>query len=506
MNAPLPDAQAVAETVKVWGAANPHFAARLAAGMPTVQALTRLGLELQRGNQIPEAIAVLRAALALTPNDPVPWCNYAMALDRGNFPAESAAGLEHSLALSRQQPDTWLLLGMVRKKLGEVGAAEAAFRAALELDSNSSAAWQLLGLLKQEQKDFAGAADCLNACVQAGGADAAVLANLGKLLFQLGRFLEADDAYQRAAALDPVNPHYRQMLRQTGFLRAMIQGGATDAAIADYQNAFAPAERPTEKDLETWLGSAFSQLSGFGYLDAAARLGRKLIELWPDRSDTQYLLKAVAGDSALERSTPEYVVGHFDAFAEGFEAKLVGALGYDVPEKLGATLREFVVAGHPHTALDAGCGTGLCGPYLRPLSRELIGVDLSPKMLEQAARRKIYDALICEELIAYLQKSPKRFDLIVAADVMVYFGELASLVGALATALQPGGLLAFSTESWAGEGYRLQPSGRFAQAPAYVRSAAAAAFVEISCVATTLRLEATGRLPGNLFVFRRRGF
>jgi predicted TPR repeat methyltransferase/Flp pilus assembly protein TadD len=504
VKATMPDAKAVAESVKAWAADNSKFAGRLATGMPTAQALTGLGLELLRGNQIPEALSVLRSALALMLDDPVLWTNYGLALDKANFPSEAADCLENSVELSRHQPDTWLLLGIVRKKLGDPGAAETAFRVALEQEPNSSVAWQFLGLLKQEQRDFAGAIDCLTACIKADGTNAAVLANLGKLQYQLGRFPEADDAYTRAARLDPANSHYHQMIRKTSFLREVLEGESIDTAIANYQNSFSTEESRTEKDMKELFSSTFSLLSGFGHIDDAARLGRKRLELWPADPSTTYLLKAVAGDQTLDRSTPEYVVEHFDAFAEGFDAQLEGVLGYDVPVKICSAIREITVAGHLYNTLDAGCGTGLCGLRLRPFSWQLTGVDLSPKMLEQAARRKIYDTLVCEELTAFLNHSPGRFDLISAADVMIYFGDLAALFAATAASLRPGGLLAFSTESWAGEGYRLKPSGRFAQAPEYVRSVAAPAFVELVYLETTLRMEATKRLAGNLFIFRRR--
>jgi predicted TPR repeat methyltransferase len=125
-------------------------------------------------------------------------------------------------------------------------------------------------------------------------------------------------------------------------------------------------------------------------------------------------------------------------------------------------------------------------------------------MLEQAGRKGVYDALACEELTTFLGRSPDQFDLIVAADLMVYFGNLTPLLLAAATALRPGGLFAFSTELWTGEGYRLLPSGRFSHAPEYVRFLAEPAFAEVRSVETTIRLEADRRLPGNIFIFRRR--
>jgi predicted TPR repeat methyltransferase len=294
------------------------------------------------------------------------------------------------------------------------------------------------------------------------------------------------------------------MTRKTRFLRDALQGIPIDDAIAHYQKSFAAGENFSEKDLMDLLNSAFSVLGGFGHTEAALRVGKKQIELWPPNPSLTYLMSAVAGDQTIDRSPQEYVVEHFDSFAQGFDAQLVGALGYDVPEKICAAVCSVLGAGPGRETLDAGCGTGLCGPLLRPISRGLTGVDLSPKMLAQAARKGFYDTLVCEELTAFLGRSEGHFDLMVAADLMIYFGDLAPLFAAAATALKPAGLFAFSTELLTGEGYRLQPSGRFAHAPSYLRSLAGPAFAEVLSEETTIRLEGTRRQPGHIFIFRRR--
>jgi len=500
----LPNPAAVAESIKKWTATQPRLAA-LSAGVPIVAALTRWALELLRAKQVADAIPVLRAALTLAPDDPSLWANYGIALHQGGSLGEAAACLEHSVGLSRLQPNTWLMLGIVRKKLDDLPAAQAAYLVALQQEPNSSVAWQLLGVLKEEQKDFAGAVECLEACIKVGVANPAVFANLGKLNHQLGRLLESCQSYNQAAALDAANSHYRQMARKTTFLQESLNTDSIDVAISNYRNSFATGETCSEKDLMELLRSSFSTLSGFGHLDAAIRVGNKQKELWPSSPSLTYLLSAAAGDQSIDRSPPEYVVEYFDSFAEGFDAQLVDVLGYDVPQKLCLAVRQFIAPEGLRQTLDAGCGTGLCGPPLRPISRTLTGVDLSPKMLEQAARKRVYDALACEELTVFLRRSADQFDLIVAADLTIYFGELASLFEAVATALKPVGLFAFSSESWAGAGYRLLPSGRFAHAPDYVRLLARVQFTEIFHAETTIRLEATRRLPGNLFIFRRLG-
>ena len=505
LNAPvLPDLKTVEKTVQGWAAAHPAFAAMLASGWTADRALAQWGVQLLNECRSAEAVAALRCAVALAPKEPVLWTNFGAALDQAGGFEEASACLEHSVALSRRQPDTWLLLGMVRKKSGDGAGAEAAYRVALEQEPDSPAAWQCLGLLKEEQKQFVVAIECFLACVKSGGNHPAIMANLGKLYYQTGGILEACDAFAEATRLEGTNAHYVQMLAKSRFLKAVIQGTSVDEALASYWISLAPLGGLSDDSRFDWLKTSFGLLSGFGHLEAATRVGRKRLELEPANVTTEYLMAAVAGHPGVDRSPPEFIAEHFDAFASGFEAQLVGVLGYDIPEKIYAAVRDITPAGHKYDILDAGCGTGLCGPLFRPLANSMTGVDLSAKMLEHAAKRGVYDELATEDLTSFLERSPAKFDLIVAADVMNYFGDLARVLAAARDALRPGGLLAFSTELLDGEGYRLQPMGRFAHARAYVRAVAGSGFIEEVCMETTIRLEANKRVPGELFLLRRR--
>ena len=492
------------QTVQAWADAHPEWAESLDAALPTDQALNRLGLDFLKRGGIPESVSIFRFAVTQFPANPTLWTHCGMALERAGLLSDAIAAFEQSLKLSWNQPDTWLLLGSAQQRGGDRESAGKSFQVALELAPKSRQAWQLLALLKQEQGDFAGAAEALTSGIRSGGASAVMLGNLGKLHYQLGRFAEADDAYQLAARFDARHQLYRPMLRQTGFLRAVLAGEDLAEAVRNYQDNLPPGETSNQDGLKAFLNRAVSLLSGFGHLEAAAQVGRKSLELWPEDASTRYLLQSIAGDPGLACSSPEYVLEHFDQFAAGFEGQLVGALGYDVPEQIGAALSGLIRPGKLYDTLDAGCGTGLCGPRLRPWSRTLTGVDLSPKMLEQAAGKKLYDTLVCQELGAYLAGNGEAFDLVVAADVMIYFGDLQALFAALARALKPGGLLAFSIESGAEAGWKLRPSGRFVHSPDYVRDIARAGFEEMACAETTLRLEANRRMPGRIFVFRRR--
>ena len=143
--------------------------------------------------------------------------------------------------------------------------------------------------------------------------------------------------------------------------------------------------------------------------------------------------------------------------------------------------------------LDAGCGTGLCGPLLAPYARRLIGVDLSEGMLALAKEKHVYDVLIKDELTDHMRAHPAAFDVIVSADTLVYFGDLESVVGAAASALRPSGLFVFTLEHAVGAAadidWRLELHGRYSHARSYVERVLAAFGLQPWIVPAELRME-----------------
>jgi predicted TPR repeat methyltransferase len=166
------------------------------------------------------------------------------------------------------------------------------------------------------------------------------------------------------------------------------------------------------------------------------------------------------------RASDDYVRATFDTFAPTFDQQLQ-ELDYRVPTMTAAAVAKAL--GEPAgnlDVLDAGCGTGLCGPLLRPFARRLTGVDLSPAMLQRAQARQAYDDLVTGELTAHLRGAEGRYDLIVSADTLVYFGDLRPILAAAVHALRSSGLLVFSLEQDCSadapqRGFRLQPQGRY---------------------------------------------
>ncbi len=189
----------------------------------------------------------------------------------------------------------------------------------------------------------------------------------------------------------------------------------------------------------------------------------------PERVD--YALAALGVLPRPPHTPPDVVKSHFDDFAEVFESHLIDTLNYRAPQCLCEAL-EGVLPAHPLDVLDLGCGTGLCAPLLRPAARRLVGVDLSQRMLERAAQQGDYDELVCAEATQMLRASPDSQDVVVAADVLMYFGELDELFAATHVALRAGGLFAFSAEAGDAAEIELRPNLRFAHSHGYLRKLA----------------------------------
>ena len=221
-----------------------------------------------------------------------------------------------------------------------------------------------------------------------------------------------------------------------------------------------------------------------------------------DGQGARLRLALLGAAPAPATAPPAFVRGLFDQYADRFDASLVGRLGYDGPAQILAALRD--VAGDDRDfgeVLDLGCGTGLMGAQLRDRAGRLTGVDLSPGMLDKARRKRIYDRLFEGDIAAY-DPGETRFDLVTAADVLIYVGDPRRLVAVVAALLAPGGLFAFSIETHTGaEPYLLGPSLRFAHAPAALEGLLATEGMEVlRSVPVTLRQDRGQPVAGRIIV------
>ena len=205
---------------------------------------------------------------------------------------------------------------------------------------------------------------------------------------------------------------------------------------------------PNQPEARKLLGVAYYML---GQYEAAADVYRKWLAVEPDNPVAKHQLAACSGEQIPARASDAYVESTFDRFADSFDAKLEH-LSYRAPQLIADALARAAGApGKGLAVLDAGCGTGLCGPLIEPFVSRLVGVDLSGRMLARAKSRNVYDVLVKAELTAYLQSQSRAFDVILSADTLVYFGPLEDMLKAAHGALRARGLLLFTVEAIVGE-------------------------------------------------------
>ena len=215
------------------------------------------------------------------------------------------------------------------------------------------------------------------------------------------------------------------------------------------------------------------------------------------------------GAANVKEMPANYVREVFDQYAERFDHALTRGLSYKGPELLFNAVRKACDdAGQEfrfNSMLDLGCGTGLGGAPFRPLVKTLIGVDLSPNMVELARRKDIYDRLAVGDIVTFLASEPAHTcDLVLAADVFAYFADLAPVIAACSRVLAPGGVLAFTVETHAGDGIILGEKLRYAHGAKHVQQACEAAGLSVAALDhASTRNEAGVPVPGLIVVATR---
>jgi predicted TPR repeat methyltransferase len=267
------------------------------------------------------------------------------------------------------------------------------------------------------------------------------------------------------------------------------------------------ALRPRSADAWQARGGVLVLLCGFGMKRRpdAVRSYRQALECGGDAESLNFSLAALGETAAPDAMPASVVTSLFDDYAPLFDQHLVQTLNYQTPGQIAQALQEAGVAGPLDAVLDLGCGTGLCGPLLRPLARTLVGVDLSPRMLDKARERGCYDELVCADIEAHLRPLQSAVDLVVAADVFIYLGSLQGVFAGVQGGLRPGGHFAFSIEQHEGTSdYALQNTSRYAHGIGYVTQLAAAHAMRVllqqPCV---LRSNAGADVEGWVLVLQR---
>ena len=289
--------------------------------------------------------------------------------------------------------------------------------------------------------------------------------------------------------------------RRFAYAKAAAKEGDWSAAAELFEQALERA--PNWAAAWFALGEARETLSD---LDAAAQAFRMSLVADPaDAQGARGRLALIGRGEALDGLPPAYVARLFDDYAWRFDKHLIKNLGYRAPALITEALSAVASGRRFASAFDLGCGTGLMGEALQGRVDHLTGIDLSAAMIAKARDRGVYDRLVVGDAAAMLDREPAAAtDLVVAADALVYVGDLAPLFAAVARVLAAGCLFAFSVELCEDEGFKLEPTMRFAHSRPYVETTAREAGLRLLLVqSASTRREAGADVQGLICLFAR---
>ena len=317
--------------------------------------------------------------------------------------------------------------------------------------------------------------------------------------------------------------HYRLLLEQTpNDVECLYHIGICEMALGHPEEARAYFERVLKENPEhiaalTNIAAIYHRLEArtkaYAYLE-------KAIAIAPEDANIQHMLDAFGGGKIEAPTRPRYALHLFNNYASFYEGHMQNTLHYAIPSYLQERIDTLPQFEH---VLDLGCGTGLIGMVIAPLAKHMTGVDIAPKMLEEARKKNIYQELIVSDISDFLTKmdidsSPSQrtsfqtykkcqdqgalcassgvdwgvnaqrskqcnadidvlrkspiYDCIIAMDVFPYIGDLESIFHSMMQKVQPKGYILYSTEINDLGTWKLETTGRFSHAPDYIQKLA----------------------------------
>ena len=411
--------------------------------------------------QLDLAITQYKKAIALDPRQHNFYLTLGDTYQLAHKPAQALKLLVSSLRHIKdkmQRARIQFGIGLVYRAMNEPAKALEALHSSIELNPSMADPYSLMGSLHEQMGDLFAAVKCHLQAITLNPNSHDAHNNLGVLYLRDNRLNEAQETFEKLLSL---SPNHSLALRNLG-------------------NTLMQLQQPKQ---------------------ALAAFERYLAINGPDAS-VSHIISALKDEQPSEVAA-EYVEHLFDDFAQHFEQSLVKELGYSLPTQFVKLLQQqaVLVEGKSNTVLDLGCGTGLVGQALPGHIKQLDGVDLSQAMLDIAGEKNIYHRLCKANAVDYLITHLLPYDIIIAADVLIYFGDLRALFSAVKNNSRPGSVFIFSIESLQCENYKLLKSGRFAHNPSYIENLLDEfEFTIESKVRTIIRKEHTTSLDGFIYL------
>lgn len=424
-----------------------------------IQSTLNLAVRYHQAGKLEEAIALYQRAIAINPNIGEAHYNLGIILWKQGRPGEAISSFQSAIAADPNDAYSYYNLANMLQGQGRMDEAIALYQRVVAINPNYAEAHNNLGNLLQEQGRLDEAISSYRSAIAANPDDVYSHYNLGNVLQEQGRADEAIVSYKNAIA---INPGYMEAYNSLGYM--LQQQGKIDKAIDAYQKAL-------EKD--------------------------------PDNPVAEHMLASLTGKTT-KSAPPEYVKSLFDYFSRNFEDQLVEKLDYHSPRLLRRMLDRILKGDYCfQNAIDLGCGTGLSGMEFREITKSLSGIDISPKMIEKAKEKNIYDYLEAVDIIDFFVNTREKYDLFIATDVLVYIGNLKPLFSLVESHASKGAYFLFLTESTDEKEYLLRPTGRYAHSLSYILSLAEECHFEVAvCEPAIIRKHHESGIMGDHLILR----
>ncbi len=411
--------------------------------------------DIQAG-RLTEAASMLNELALANPNDARVYIAGWMLANKAGNDAAALQSAQRAVALAPMSAIAHYCLSEAQRGRGDIVAARTSINQALMLAPNNLQFRELAVNLANAQADHAAAEQHLRTAFAQNQNIPGIKTMIGNALRYQTKFDEAKIWLLEALAINSDDVEALHGLSMVAYL-------TDDRATAQHYLAAALKQRPTD--------------AAYLYLDA--------------------VFKGEAPSQPPENLTR----GLFDRYAGRFDAHLVGALQYRVPQKISAAILERFPE-RKLNILDIGCGTGLLGLYLGRIDGFFVGVDLSKPMLDEASKHNVYSRFHHVNLLDALEATDaNEYEVISAADVFVYLGALDAAIANAFKVLRPGGWMFFSCEDTPDDGpdFVVRKSMRYAQSQKYVkRLLEASGFAEASIESLQLRMEQDEAISGFL--------
>lgn len=472
------------------------------------------------------ALLHYQEAQRLRPDDPIVYDNLANLYGKLNQLDTALSFYQQALHLSPDNIDINYHLGLLYFKQESFIQAKKCFAKVIALQPRHAAAQCGLAQVLQQEGESDLAAKHYQRSLRADSSNVIAQNNLGMLLSAKQKYAAAIRHFKKILQFEPKNTmafynigavflkqnnpeaalkYFLQLTQLEPTFDVYYNLGVVYMDLNRYDDAIlyfskALELKPHDIATNTNLGSVYLKKQDYAN---AARCYQVVANFDSANKEVNYILAALSQKQLPARAPKEYVQNLFNQYARNFDQHLE-FLHYKAPEALyDAVIKIIGFCREKLQILDLGCGTGLCGEKFHGVAQKLIGIDLSEKMVEVAARKKIYSELNVAAIEDVLGNYHD-IDLITAADTFVYVGSLAEIFSLCFVALKTGGLCAFTVERTEIYPYELQKSMRFAHNEKYIEECAKRNKFTILCQENIiLREEHNQPISSALYVLRK---